>query len=166
MVRSKFLMRLFAAVGVAMVVALTFGAFGASAATVANSKSTPRYFTFHNNFSTAALSKAGLAHWTSTFTAEGKTWTYSMVGTDPSKGSQTTTVPVTIIPLKMVFSNGKSFNGNSQVPATVNSPLFKSAKFISGTTQYGDAVARAEFWSSVSKEKPQLSRAGRNSYGR
>jgi hypothetical protein len=154
MVRSKFLMRLFSAIGVAMVVALTFVAFGASAATVANSKSTPRYFTFHHNFSAAALSKAGLAHWTSTFTSEGKTWTYSMVGSDPSKGSQTTTIPVTIIPLKMVFSGGTSFNGTSRVSPTVNSPLFKSAKFISGTTQYGDAIARAEFWSSVSKKSP------------
>ncbi|MHB8600051.1 MAG: hypothetical protein ACYDER_24975 [Ktedonobacteraceae bacterium] len=154
MVRSKFLMRLFAAIGVAMVVALTFGAFGASAATVANGKSTPRYFTFNHNFSAAALSKAGLAHWTSTFTSEGKTWTYSMVGSDPSKGSKTTTIPVTIIPLKMVFSGGTSFDGTSRVSPTVNSPLFKSAKFISGTTQYGDAIARAEFWSSVSKKSP------------
>ena len=154
MVRSKFLLRLFAAVGVAMVVALTFGAFGASAATVASNKSTPRFVTLHHSFSDAALAKSGLAHWTSTFTAEGKTWTYSMVGSDPSKGSKTTTIPVTIIPLKMVFSNGKSFNGNSRVSATVNSPLFKSAKFISGTTQYGDAIARAEFWSSVSKKSP------------
>lgn len=154
MVRSKFLMRLFAALGVAMALALTFGAFGASAAQVASSKSTPRYFTFHHNFSAAALAKSGLAHWTSSFTSEGKTWTYSMVGTDPSKGSQTTTVPVTIIPLKMVFSNNKSFDGTSRVSATVSSPLFKSAKFISGNTQYGDAVARAEFWNSVSKKSP------------
>lgn len=154
MVRSRFLLRLFAAIGVAMVAALTFGAFGASAATVASSKSTPQYFTFHHNFSDAVLAKSGLAHWTSTFTAEGKTWTYTMVGTDPSKGSQTTTIPVTIIPLKMVFSNGTAFNGHSQVSATVNSPLFKSAKFISGKTQYGDAVARAEFWNKVSKKSP------------
>ncbi len=155
MVRSKFLMRLFAAVGVAMVLALTFSAFGASAASVSSSKSTPRYFQFHHTFPASAFSGGGgLAHWTSTFTAEGKTWTYSMVGTDPSKGSATTTVPVTIIPLKMVFSNGKSFDGTSRVAATKSSPLFKDAKFISGTTQYGDAVARAEFWNFVSKKSP------------
>lgn len=154
MVRSKFLLRLFAGIGVAMVVALTFGAFGASAATVASNKSTPRFVTFHHSFSAAAQAKSGLAHWTSTFTSEGKTWTYSMVGSDPSKGSKTTTIPVTIIPLKMVFSNNQSFDGTSRVSATVNSPLFKSAKFISGKTQYGDAIARAEFWSSVSKKSP------------
>ena len=151
MVRSKFMMRLLASIGVAMVVALTFGAFGASAATVASSKSTPRYFTFHHTFSQAVLAKSGLTNWTSTFKSEGKTWTYSMVGTDPSKGSATTTVPVTIILLKMVFSNNKSFDGTSRVSATVASPLFKNAKFISGTTQYGDAIARAEFWNFVSK---------------
>lgn len=77
-----------------------------------------------------------------------------MVGTDPSKGSKTTTVPVTIVPLNMVFSNGTSFDGTSRVAQTKNSPLFKSAKFISGTTQYGDAVARAEFWKDIKAKSP------------
>jgi hypothetical protein len=155
MVRSKFLVRLFAALAVVMAIALTLGVFamsgaGVHAAPTASSKSTPRYFQFHHTFPASAFSGGGLASWTSTFTSEGKTWTYSMVGTNPSKGSKTTTVPVTIVPLKMVFSNGKSFDGTSRVSATTNSPIFKKASFISGNTQYGDAVARAEFWKSVS----------------
>ncbi len=156
-VRSKSWVRFFAVFSVLLMATLAFNVFavtGASAQVTqpAISKSTPRFVQLNHTFSTAALSKAGLAHWTSSFKSEGKTWTYTMVGTDPSKGSATTTVPVTIVPLLMKFSNGDKFDGTSQVPATTSSPLFKNAKFISGTTQYGDAVARAEFWNYVSKK--------------
>ncbi len=41
-----------------------------------------------------------------------------------------------------------------RVPARGPSSLFKNAKFNSGTTQFGDAVARAEFWKSVSTVSP------------
>lgn len=155
MVRSKFLMRLFAASGVVMAIALTLGIFAMSGAGVhaapAASKGTPRNFQFHHTFPASTFSGGGgLASWTSTFKSEAKIWSYTMVGTNPSKGSKTTTVPVTIVPLKMVFSNGKSFDGTSQVPATISSPIFQNASFISGNTQYSDAVARAEFWKSVS----------------
>lgn len=77
-----------------------------------------------------------------------------MVGTKPAKGSATTTVPVTIVPLNIVFSNGTSFDGTPQVPQATSSPLFQNAPFISGTTQYGDAVARAEFWNYISTTSP------------
>ncbi len=158
-VRSKSWVRFFAVFSVLLMAMLAFNVFavsGASAQTTqpASGTGTPRYVTFHHNFSTAVLAKAGLTHWTSSFKAEGKTWTYSMVGTDPSKGSATTTVPVTIVPLLMKFSNGDSFDGTSQVPATVSSPLFKKAKFISGKTQYGDAILRGAFWNYVSKKSP------------
>lgn len=158
MVRPKFLKRLLAALSVVMLIALAFSVFAvngsAQASGAASAKSTPRYAQFHHNFSTATLAKAGLKTWSSSFTAEGKTWQYTMVGTDPSKGSKTTTIPVTIIPLKLVFSNGKSFDGTSRVKQTTSSPLFQKAKFISGKTQFGDAVARAEFWNIVSKTSP------------
>jgi hypothetical protein len=77
-----------------------------------------------------------------------------MIGTDPSAGSATTTVPVTIVPLKIVFSDGTIFDGSQQVTNTVNSPLFQSASFSSGNTQFGDAMQRAEFWKIVSKTSP------------
>lgn len=77
-----------------------------------------------------------------------------MVGTDPTAGSATTTVPVTIVPLKIVFSDGTTFDGSRQVTNTLNSPLFQPASFSSGTTQFGDAMQRAEFWKIVSKTSP------------
>ena len=159
MVRPKILVRLFTALSGAAVLALIFGVFavsGAGAQTVATSsvKSTPRFALFHHTFSQAQLSGGGLATWTSSFKSEGKTWSYTMVGTNPAKGSATTTVPVTIVPLLMKFSNGDSFDGTKEVSLTTSSPMFKNAPFISGTTQYGDAVLRGAFWNFVQKKSP------------
>jgi hypothetical protein len=158
MIRSKFLLRLFAALSAVMMIALAFGVFSASqqgahassASTASSGKSTPRYAQMHKSFSDAAVTGAALKHWSSTFSSEGKTWQYSMVGTNPSKGSKTTTVPVTIVPLLLKFSNGTNFDGTPEVTSTTSSPLFKNAPFTSGTTQYGDAIQRAEFWKYVS----------------
>lgn len=156
MVRSK---SLFIFVSVGMMVALVFSVSVVSgrpayASPDSGVKGTPRFVQFHHSFSDAALAASGLPHWSSSFTAEGKTYKYTMVGTNPAKGSATTTVPVTIVPLKLVFSNGHSFDGTSQVSQATGSPLFQNASFTSGTTQYGDAVARAEFWNSISTTSP------------
>src|SRR5579863_4165365 len=72
----------------------------------ANVNGTPRFIQFHHNFSDTALAASHLPHWSSSFKAEGKKYPYTMVGTNPANGSATTTVPVTIVPLNLVFSNG------------------------------------------------------------
>ncbi len=154
MSRTKFLTRLVAALSVVMVVALALSLFAvmgssAHAAQASGGHSTPRYAHFHTQFSDTAQSGSGLAHFSASFKSEGKTWNFSMVGTNPAKGSATTTVAATIVPLKLTFTGGQSFDGTSQVSQTTGSPLFQNAPFISGTTQYGDAVARAEFWKYV-----------------
>lgn len=159
MIRSKFLARLFAAISILIVGVVTFGVFTivttpANASQVFSGISKPRYVHFQGNFSDVALATSSLKHWSSSFTSEGKTWKYSMVGTNPSLGSATTSVPVTIVPLLLKFSNGKSFDGTPQVSFTTSSPLFKNAQFKSGTTQYGDAIQRAEFWNTVSTKSP------------
>jgi hypothetical protein len=159
MIHSKFLARLFAVLSIMIVGALAFGIVAviglpAHASQLSGGKSTPRYAQFHGNFSDVALATSKLKHWSSSFTYGGKTWKYSMVGTNPTRGSATTTIPVTIVPLLLKFSNGKSFNGAPQVSSTTSSPLFENAQFISGTTQYGDAIQRAEFWNSVSTKSP------------
>lgn len=87
--------------------------------------------------------------WRSSFTYKGTVYPYDMVGTNPARRASTTVVPTSIIPLRIVFSDKTTFNGASKVGATRNSPLFLRTKFISGTTQYGDAIQRAEFWNSV-----------------
>ncbi len=159
MIRSKFPVRLFAVLSVMIMGAVTFSVFTlvnspSYASQISIGKSKPRYVHFHGNFSDIALATSSLKHWSSSFTSEGKTWKYSMVGTNPSLGSATTTVPITIVPLLLKFSNGKSFDGTPQVSITTSSPLFQKAKFSSGTTQYGDAIQRAEYWKSVSTKSP------------
>ena len=93
-------------------------------------------------------------NWTGQFTSAGTTYPYTMVGTDPGAGSATTRIPVTIVPLKLTFSTGQSLDGTKRVKAVKRSPLFQDARFASGTTQYGDAMRRAEFWDEVKAKSP------------
>src|SRR5438309_134732 len=92
-------------------------------------------------------------NWTSTFTTDGTTYTYTMVGTPPSS-NKTTTIPVYVIPLKLNFTSqaqelasrvspgcvygpdgvttipgscvalDKTYDGGSKVPALLASPIF------------------------------------------
>jgi hypothetical protein len=88
---------------------------------------------------------------------------FVMVGTDPNATNVTTTIPVLIIPIKMVYgpSNGnKTFdplkhklpNGKTVMQMILASPLFNaSVDFVQGgtdlgKTQYIDAFQRGNFW--------------------
>lgn len=106
--------------------------------------------------------------WTSTFKFNNQTFTYHMVGTDPSAGSATSNIPLVIIPLKFTFSDGTSLAANKTVCGDVKnsivrvkgSPLIKKSVTFSpggtnvGKTQYIDAFQRANFWSNVSTTSP------------
>jgi hypothetical protein len=112
-------------------------------------------------------SGTGLPTWSGSFTYSGTTYTYVMVGTDPSQGSVTTSVPVYIIPLTLTFSDGTVFDASgplyhktiSATQAIMKSPIFQSVDWVTGTvdlgsTQYIDAFQRGNFWSSVSTISP------------
>uniref|UniRef100_Q023K1 Uncharacterized protein n=1 Tax=Solibacter usitatus (strain Ellin6076) TaxID=234267 RepID=Q023K1_SOLUE len=94
----------------------------------------------------------GLQFYTANYTSFGKSNAFNIVGTDPSLGAGTTTVPVVIVPIRLTFnSTGKVLDGTNQGAATVNSPIFLTADFTTGgtdvgVTQYGDAIQRAQFW--------------------
>jgi len=83
---------------------------------------------------------------TDSFVYADQTFTYDMVGTDPRLSHRRTVVPVVIVPLRFVFAGGQSFDPGKTTAKLRRSPLFRRARFSSGTTQYGDAVQRAEFW--------------------
>jgi len=99
-------------------------------------------------------SAAGLAFYTANYTSlSGKQLVFNIVGSDPSLGANSTTVPTIIVPLKFVFPNtgNPTLDGTNVVAATVNSPMFLTADYTTGgtdigVTQYGDAIQRAEFW--------------------
>ncbi len=84
--------------------------------------------------------------WSDSFAYAGQTYPYMMVGTDPMLGGGTSSVPTEILPMRFVFADGNVLDGSTKTSLTIGSPIFQSASFASGTTQYGDAIQRAEFW--------------------
>lgn len=105
--------------------------------------------------------------WKGSFDFAGKTYPYTMVGTDPSEGSQTSTIPVVIVPIRFAFADGTVLSagrpvcGGTESAASLSaqSPLFEDFPFSPGgtdvgTTQYVDAFQRANFWNEVSTVSP------------
>jgi hypothetical protein len=118
----------------------------------------------HAPTTTFEAASTALPTWNGSFSYNGKTYHYNMVGTAPSSGASTT-VAVEIIPVKIVITNRSGVkttynpshvlsNGNTVTANTVASPLFKKISFTvgsvgMGTTQYIDAYQRANFWGTV-----------------
>ena len=88
-------------------------------------------------------------HWTSSFTTDGVVYPFTMVGTNPATSNASTTVPTVIIPFRFVLPDGSVLDASTKVTNVLNSPNFNNYAYTSGNTQFGDAVQRAEFWSSV-----------------
>jgi hypothetical protein len=146
----------YAAVYVAAVLTLAATAAAPSARAAArqdDSIGTPR-FTVEPLNTTLQPNPTTIPYWNSSFTYHGTTYPFTMVGTKPGAGSATSTIPTEIIPLNFVFSNGVALDGTTKVAQTVNSPIFQSSGFKSGTTQYGDAIQRASFWNAISTTSP------------
>ena len=119
-----------------------------------------------------ALVQQNVPLWQGAFTSNSVTYSYTMVGTDPSFGSETTVIPVVLIPIKFVFSDATRLNPKtvacgdteSALQRTLNSPLFQDYPFFPGpgnagpvtvgTTQYIDAFQRANFWKQVQTFSP------------
>jgi hypothetical protein len=92
----------------------------------------------------------GLPFYTANYTSFGQANVFNIVGTDPSLGTATTTIPTVLVPIKVVFSN-TTLDGTDVVALTENSPIFLTTDFTTGgtdigVTQYGDAIQRGEFW--------------------
>lgn len=96
--------------------------------------------------------------WSSKFTFSSKgqkqTFPYTMVGSSPWAGSATTVVQVQIVPIALIFSNGRTLDGASRLASTVASPIFRPFQSQTGFTQFGDAVERASFHSIVQSRSP------------
>ena len=96
----------------------------------------------------------GLAFYTANYTSLGaKPLPFNIVGTNPTNGAATTTVPAVIVPIRVVFATagGLFLDGTNVTPAVENSPIFQAADYtVGGTdlgvTQFGDALQRGEYW--------------------
>jgi hypothetical protein len=149
---------------------------GASFAQQINVNAVPKYTVLHPEQPIDAakmqeLAKAGAAlpTWSSSFTYKGTKYPYTMIGTNPAKGSATTTVNMVIIPL-IVKVPGQTFDPTKPIQKgcgtgtalklTEASPIFAdTVKYTQGgtnvgTTQYEDAFQRAEFWNTVKSKAP------------
>ncbi len=114
-----------------------------------------------------ARAASQLTQWNGSFTdLTGHNISYTMAGTNPSSNNAPTTIPVVVVPIKMVYGsrNGNMTfdpnahtvaNGKTVTANTIASPLFqtgvdfKAGSVDLGNTQYVDAYQRGNFWSSV-----------------
>jgi hypothetical protein len=90
-----------------------------------------------------------IPYWQSSFLFNNATYTVRLVGSDPALGAVTTLVANSIVPMKLIFSDGNVLDAQREVAPLLASPIFTSAVFPSGSTQYADAVLRAELWPAV-----------------
>jgi len=96
-------------------------------------------------------------HFSSSFTVNGVTYPFTMVGHPPTSGASTVFRSV-IVPLRMNFTgfgtNGTVSHTFEPGPAVVNvvhSPLYRPATFPNGFGQFGDQMQRAAFWNLMDK---------------
>lgn len=95
----------------------------------------------------------GLAFYSTNYTSLGGTpLPFNIVGTNPAHGAATTTIPTVIVPINVTWATeaNLALNGSDVVSLTENSPIFLTADYMVGgtdlgTTQFGDALQRAEF---------------------
>jgi len=95
--------------------------------------------------------------WDFTWTYNSKKYTAVFLGTDPTKGNATTTIPVELIPVLMKYKTVKENplkkkKGESVISRIVASPIFDSTTDYKqgstdlGATQYEDAFMRGQTW--------------------
>jgi hypothetical protein len=97
-------------------------------------------------------------HFSGSFVSQGKAYPFTIVGAKPQSNG-TTEVPVQIIPISLFFEEFVDESGAPIVldPSPIvsrvqSSPNFRSAQYATGTTQFADAVQRAQFYGAAGKE--------------
>lgn len=104
--------------------------------------------------STAAtsLQVVSVPHWEGAFKFNGTFFHFTMAGHSPS-GNVTTSIATSLIPISFFFDEFVDSNGNNividvspAVTSTLTGPDFANASYGTGTTQFADAIQRAEFF--------------------
>ncbi|HXA84698.1 MAG TPA: hypothetical protein VNZ47_06465 [Candidatus Dormibacteraeota bacterium] len=97
-------------------------------------------------------------HFSGSFESQGKAYPFTMVGAKPQSNG-TTEVPVQIIPISLFFEEFVDETGapivldaGPVVTRVQSSPNFRNAQYATGTTQFADAVQRAQFYGTAGKE--------------
>jgi hypothetical protein len=93
----------------------------------------------------------GLPTFSSSFTTNGVTFPYTMVGAAPATG-RTTRLKTVVVPLRMVFTGfdqNATFEPDFAVRNMIRSPMYEPADFINGRGQFVDQFQRATFWNQM-----------------
>jgi len=95
---------------------------------------------------------SSIPHFNGSFALDGVSYPFTMVGGNPATNS-TTEIPTEIIPVSMFFEGYVDDNGDPLVldPKSIlsrvqSSPNFRNAEYLTGSTQFADAVQRAQFF--------------------
>ncbi len=98
---------------------------------------------------------ASFPHFSSSFSVNGATYPFTMVGHPPATGRSSQFRSV-IIPLRMNFVGfgpnqdvNHSFDPAPAVKNIVGSPLYEEAQYPNGFGQFGDQMQRAAFWNQM-----------------
>jgi hypothetical protein len=104
----------------------------------------------------AAL-RLSLPNFTNSVSVQGRRYTFTQLGADPSRSRAPRTVlPVVIIPVTAVFDDGSFFDPTSWDPCAhlfkptmlaAQSPIFQPADYGDGARQYLEEFRRLEYWS-------------------
>jgi hypothetical protein len=110
---------------------------------------------------TAALQQrvVSVPHFTGSFPFEGRTFPFTVVGNTPKAGG-TTQIPTQLVAVSLLFEGFADEQGDPIVldaeevlPSLQASPIFRNAAYQSvGSTQFADAVQRAQFFRSMAPD--------------
>jgi len=100
-----------------------------------------------------------LPHFSSSFSVNGMTYPYTMLGYPPASG-RTAKLRSVIVPLRMRFVGfgpnqdvSVDFDAKAAVTNIVHSPMYQDAQFPNGFGQFGDMLQRATFWNKMDRER-------------
>jgi hypothetical protein len=98
-------------------------------------------------------------HFSSSFTVNGVTYPFTMLGYPPKSGRKASFRSV-VIPLRVQFfgfgPNGDinvTFDPGPAVNNLVHSPMYRDANFVNGYGQFGQMMQRAAFWNQMDDER-------------
>jgi hypothetical protein len=99
-------------------------------------------------------SERGLPTFSSSYSAGGVTYPYTMLGAAPASG-RTTKLKTVVVPLRMVFkgfAQDAVFDPSFAVHNMLRSPIYNDATYLNGRGQFGDQLQRATFWNQMDRQ--------------
>ncbi|MFN8158338.1 MAG: hypothetical protein U0R68_13050 [Candidatus Nanopelagicales bacterium] len=99
--------------------------------------------------------KKGLPSFDGSFTVDGTTYPYTMLGAAPRSG-RSAELKTVIVPLRMKFvgfdGGDKTFDPAYAVQNMASSPIYREARFANGRGQFIDQLQRATFWNQMDRK--------------